>query len=54
LKMIEGTSVTQHLNNFNTTTNQLSSIEIVWWWDSCTHFASFTSKQLGRYENSRE
>jgi hypothetical protein len=29
LKMIEGTSVTQHFNNFNTTTNQLSSIEIV-------------------------
>jgi hypothetical protein len=28
LKMIEGTSITQHLNNFNTITNQLSSIEI--------------------------
>nr|TKR83371.1 hypothetical protein D5086_0000268760 [Populus alba] len=28
LKMKEGTSVTQHLNNFNTITNQLSSIEI--------------------------
>ena len=28
LKMIVGTSVTQHLNNFNTITNQLSSIEI--------------------------
>jgi len=28
LKMIEGTFVTQHLNNFNTITNQLSSIEI--------------------------
>jgi acyl-activating enzyme 14 len=28
LKMTEGTSVTQHLNNFNTITNQLSSVEI--------------------------
>jgi hypothetical protein len=26
--MIESTSVTQHLNNFNTITNQLSSVEI--------------------------
>jgi len=28
LKMTEGTSVIQHLNNFNTITNQLSSVEI--------------------------
>ncbi|XP_052301369.1 probable LRR receptor-like serine/threonine-protein kinase At1g29720 [Populus trichocarpa] len=28
LKMTESTSVTQHLNNFNTITNQLSSVEI--------------------------
>jgi acyl-activating enzyme 14 len=28
LKMTKGTSVTQHLNNFNTITNQLSSVEI--------------------------
>nr|TKR86343.1 hypothetical protein D5086_0000239010 [Populus alba] len=28
LKMVENTSVTQHLNNFNTITNQLSSVEI--------------------------
>ena len=28
LKMIEGTFVTQHLNEFNTITNQLSSVEI--------------------------
>jgi hypothetical protein len=28
LKMIESTSVTQHLNNFNTIINQLSSVEI--------------------------
>jgi hypothetical protein len=26
--MTESTSVTQHLNNFNTITNQLSSVEI--------------------------
>jgi len=28
VKMTEGTSVTQHLNNFNTITNQLSYVEI--------------------------
>ena len=28
LKMAEGTLVTQHLNEFNTITNQLSSVEI--------------------------
>ena len=28
LKMAEGTPVTQHLNEFNTITNQLSSVEI--------------------------
>ena len=28
LKMIEGMLVTQHLNDFNTITNQLSSVEI--------------------------
>jgi len=28
LKMTESTSVTQHLNNYNTITNQLSSVEI--------------------------
>ena len=28
LKMTEGMHVTQHLNKFNTTTNQLSSVEI--------------------------
>ena len=28
LKMAEGTLVTQHLNKFNTITNQLSSVEI--------------------------
>ena len=29
LKMVEGTLVAQHLNEFNTITNQLSSMEIV-------------------------
>ena len=29
LKMIENASVAQHLNQFNTITNQLSSVEIV-------------------------
>ena len=28
LKMVEGTSVTQHLNEFNTINNQLSSVKI--------------------------
>ena len=28
LKMAEGTSITQHLNEFNTITNQFSSVEI--------------------------
>ena len=28
LKMVEGTSVAQHLNEFNTITNQLSFVEI--------------------------
>ena len=28
LKMVEGTPVAQHLNEFNTITNQLSSVEI--------------------------
>ena len=28
LKMADGTSVAQHLNDFNTITNQLSSVEI--------------------------
>ena len=29
LKMVEGTPAAQHLNEFNTITNQLSSMEIV-------------------------
>ena len=28
LKMVEGVAVTKHLNEFNTITNQLSSVEI--------------------------
>ena len=28
LKMVEGTPITQHLNEFNTITNQLSSMKI--------------------------
>ena len=52
LKMVENASVAQHLNEFNTITNQLSSVEIDF--DdgiSCSDRLGFFAKQLGGNED---
>ena len=52
LNIVENASVAQHLNEFNTITNQLSSVEIDF--DdgiSCSDRLGFFAKQLGGNED---
>ena len=51
LKMTENASVAQHLNEFNTITNQLSSAKVNTITDPCTDRFGFFAKQLGGNEN---
>ena len=52
LKMAENALVAQHLNEFNTITNQPSSVEIDFDDEICALIVfGFFAKQLGGYEN---
>jgi len=51
VKMTEGTSVTQHLNNFNTITNQLSYVEIEF--DDEIHALILLASLPSRWEGMR-
>jgi hypothetical protein len=51
VKMTEGTSVTQHLNNFNTIINQLSYVEIEF--DDEIHALSLLASLPSRWEGMR-
>ena len=49
--MAQNASVAKHLNEINTITNQLSSVEIDFNDDSCSDRLGFFAKQLGGNED---